>query len=211
KLPAKLTTKTDKYPTAAIRVSRQTIDGDVGDLSAPQAARSAPAIEGPPPATVTAEELAKGVWFLAGQSHHSVLAEFGDHLVLIEAPQNDTRALAVIAKARELRPGKPITQVVNTHHHFDHSGGVRAAVSEGLAVLTHAQNVAFYKDAMTRAHTIVPDALAKNPKPLTIEGVDDEKTLQDSAMTMPLYHIEGSPHGDTLLMAYFPKQKLLVE
>jgi glyoxylase-like metal-dependent hydrolase (beta-lactamase superfamily II) len=140
-----------------------------------------------------------------------VLAEFGDHLVLIEAPQNDTRSLAVIAKARELRPGKPLTQVVNTHHHFDHSGGLRAAVSEGLAVITQSANVAFYKDAMTRSHTIVPDALAKNPKPLTIEGVDEEKTLQDSAMTINLYRIDGSPHADTLLMAYFPKQRLLVE
>jgi len=211
KLPARLTTKTDKYQTADIRVARQAVDGDAGNLAAPQAAASAAAVAGPPPATVTAEEIAKGIWFLAGQSHHSVLAEFGDHLVLIEAPQNDTRALAVIAKARELRPGKPITQAVNTHHHFDHSGGLRAAVSEGLAVLTQAQNVAFYKDAMTRAHTIVPDALAKNPKPLTIEGVDEEKTLQDSAMTMTLYHIAGNPHADTLLMAYFPKQKLLVE
>ena len=53
---------------------------------------------------VTAEELAPGVWFLAGQSHHSVVVEFADHLTLIEAPQNDTRTLAVIAKARELRP-----------------------------------------------------------------------------------------------------------
>jgi glyoxylase-like metal-dependent hydrolase (beta-lactamase superfamily II) len=211
KLPARLTTRTDKYTTADIRASKQTVDGETGDLAAPQAAASAPAITAPPPATVTAEELAKGVWFLAGQTHHSVLAEFGDHLVLIEAPQNDTRALAVIAKARELRPGKPLTHVVNTHHHFDHSGGLRAAVSEGLAVITQSANVAFYKDAMTRSHTIVPDALAKNAKPLTVEGVDEEKTLQDSAMTINLYHIAGSPHADTLLMAYFPKQRLLVE
>jgi len=211
KLPSHLATKTDKYPTVDIRAAKQAVDGDGGDLAAPPAAASAPVPPAQAPATVTAEEIAKGIWFLAGQSHHSVLAEFGDHLVLIEAPQNDTRALAVIAKARELRPGKPITQVVNTHHHFDHSGGLRAAVSEGLAVITQTQNVAFYKDAMTRAHTIGPDALAKNPKTLTVEGVDEEKTLQDSAMTIALYHIAGSPHADTLLMAYFPKQKVLVE
>jgi len=211
KLPAHLTTKTDKYLTADIRATRQTIDGNAGDLSAPAAAASAPAIAGPPPATVTAEELAKGVWFLAGQSHHSVLVEFGDHLMLIEAPQNDTRALAVIAKAKELRPGKPLTQVVNTHHHFDHSGGLRAAVSEGLAIITHKLNTAFYQDAMARAHTIVPDALAKNPKPAKIEPVDEESTLQDATMTVNLYHIARSPHADTLLMAYLPKQRILVE
>ena len=211
KLPAHLTTKTDKYTTADIRATRQSVDAEAGDVSAPQTAASAAPATGPAPVTVTADEIAKGIWFLAGQSHHSVLVEFGDHLVLIETPQNDARALAVIAKAKELRPGKPLTTVVNTHHHFDHSGGLRAAVSEGLSVITQTQNVAFYKDAMTRAHTLVPDALARNPKPLTIEAVDDEKTLQDSAMTLTLYHITGSPHGDTLLMAYFPKQKVLVE
>jgi glyoxylase-like metal-dependent hydrolase (beta-lactamase superfamily II) len=211
KLPARMTTKTDKYTTADIRVTKQAVDGDVGDLTAPAAAASAPAVTGPPPATVTAEELANGVWLLAGQSHHSVLVEFNDHLTLVEAPQNDTRTLAVIAKARELRPGKPLTQVVNTHHHFDHSGGIRAAVSEGLAVVTHAANAAFYQDLVGRAHTIAPDALAKNQKPLTIQTVDDHLDLTDGTRTMVVYPIRGNPHADTLVMAYLPKERILIE
>jgi glyoxylase-like metal-dependent hydrolase (beta-lactamase superfamily II) len=211
KLPAHLTTKTDKYTTADIRVAKQTIDGDAGDLAAPAAATSAAPVAGPPPAVVTAEEIAKGVWFLAGQSHHSVLVEFGDHLTLMEAPQNDTRALAVMAKAKELRPNKPLTQVVNTHHHFDHSGGIRAAVSAGLTVITQKANAAFYQDAISRSHSIVPDALAKSARPLKIETVDEEMVLKDRAMTVKLYRIAGSPHADTLLMAYFPKERLLVE
>ena len=211
KLPSHLTTKTDKFTTADIRVMKQSIDTDAGNLAAPAAAASAAAIAGPPPANVTAEELASGIWFLAGQSHHSVLVEFADHLTLIEAPQNDTRALAVIAKARELRPNKPLTQVVSTHHHFDHSGGVRAAVSEGLTVITHKANASFYQDAVSRAHTLAPDALAKNSKPIKIETVDDVMHLKDATMAVDLYPIAGSPHADTLLMAYFPKQRLLVE
>jgi glyoxylase-like metal-dependent hydrolase (beta-lactamase superfamily II) len=211
KLPKHFTAKTDKYRTSELRVTNQTIDGDTGDLAAPAAAASAPAIAGPPPAVVTAEEIAKGIWFLAGQSHHSVLVEFADHLTLIEAPQNDTRALAVIAKARTLRPGKPLTEVVNTHHHFDHSGGIRAAVSEGLTVITHKANAAFFQDAAARPHLIVADALAKAPKPLTVVTVDEELELKDRAMTMKLYHVAGNPHADTLLMAYFPRERILVE
>ena len=211
KLPARLTTRTDKYTTAEIKATKQTVDADAGDLAAPAAAASAPAVAGPPPANVTVQEVAPGIWFLAGQSHNSVVAEFADHLMLIEAPQNDVRTLAVIAKARELRPGKPLTHVIDSHHHFDHSGGIRAAVSEGLAVTTHKANVPFYQEAIGRAHTLAPDALAKNPKPLKIEPVEDTMVIKDATRTVQVFHIEGSPHGDTLLMTYFPKERILVE
>src|SRR3984893_116132 len=211
KLPARLTTKTNTYTTADLRLTKQTVDGEARDLGAPAAAASAAPFSGTTPARVSVEEVAKGVWFLAGQSHHSVLVEFGDHLALIEAPQSDTRTLAVIAKARELRPTKPLTQVINTHHHFDHSGGIRAAVSEGLTVITHRANAAFYREAVGHAHSIVPDALARTPRPLKIETVDDEMVLKDKTMTVNLYHIVGSAHADTLLMAYFPRERLLVE
>jgi glyoxylase-like metal-dependent hydrolase (beta-lactamase superfamily II) len=209
-LATRLTTKVDDFTTAEIRVAKQMVDADAGDLTAPADAAKAPAITGPPPATVAVEELARGIWYLAGGSHHSVLVEFGDHLTLIETPLNDTRALAVIAKARELRPGKPLTQVINSHHHFDHSGGIRAAISEGLTVITHEGNVALFKEVAARPHTIVPDALQKNPKPLMIEAVSGERVLSDGTMTVNLYPLSG-PHSETMLIAYFPRERLLVE
>jgi len=211
KLPARLTTTIDRVMATDLHLTSQAVDGDAGDLAAPAAAAAAAAISAPPPATVTVQELAKGVWFLAGQSHHSVLLEFADHLTLVEAPQNDTRTLAVIAKARELVPGKPLTTVIVTHHHFDHSGGVRAAVSEGLTVIAHKSSAPFYSSAITRAHTIVPDALSRTPKPLTMQAVDDSLELKDAAMTVDVYHVEGSEHADTMLIAYLPKDRILIE
>jgi glyoxylase-like metal-dependent hydrolase (beta-lactamase superfamily II) len=211
KLPARLATKMDKWDTVEIRAARQTVDGDTGDLAAPAAASAAAPVEGPPPANVTAEPLAKGIWLLAGQSHHSVLVEFSDQAMLIEAPQHDTRSLAVIARAKEVVPNKPLTKLVTTHHHFDHTGGLRAAIAEGLTIVTHKAGAAYYRETAGRAHTIVPDALAKTPKPVSIETVDDELIVRDGAMTMNLYHVAGSPHADTILMAYFPRERLLVE
>jgi len=211
KLPSRLTTKTDKFTTVEIQASKQTVDGDAGDLTAPAAAASAAPVTGPPPANVTVQEAAPGIWFLAGQSHNSVVVEFTDHLMLIEAPQNEVRTLAVIAKARELRPNKPLTHVIDSHHHFDHSGGIRAAVSEGLAVTTHKANAAYYQDSIARAHTLVPDALSKNPKPLKLEPVDDSMVIKDDKRTVQVFHIAGNPHADTLLMTYFPKERILVE
>lgn len=209
-LPAELTTKTDDFTTQEVKVSTQAVDGDTGDLAAPAAAASAPAITGPAPVTVAEQVLASGIWYLAGGSHHSVLVEFADHLMLIETPQNDARALAVIAKARELVPGKPLTQLVNSHHHFDHSGGVRAAISEGLTVITHQGNVAFFEEMAKRPHTIAPDALAKNTKPLTVEGVTQERVITDGTMTVNLYAVTGA-HSESMLIAYFPRQRILVE
>jgi glyoxylase-like metal-dependent hydrolase (beta-lactamase superfamily II) len=211
KLPARLTTKMDKWTTAEIRVTSQEVDGDTGDLAAPASAASAEAMDGPPPANVTAEPLARGIWLLGGQSHHSVLVEFADQAIVIEAPQHETRTRAVLAKAKEVVPNKPLTRLVTTHHHFDHTGGLRAAIAEGLTIVTHESSAAHYREAAERAHTIAPDALAKNPKPVALETFGDEHVIRDASMTMNLYHIGGSPHAETLLMAYFPRERLLVE
>jgi glyoxylase-like metal-dependent hydrolase (beta-lactamase superfamily II) len=207
-LPTRLTTKTDDVTTVEVRVTAQAVDTDAGDLAAPPAAASA-ALPTPQAPVVAVEEVSPGFWLLAGGSHHSALIEFSDRLVLIDAPQNDARALAVIAKARELRPGKPLTHVVNSHHHFDHSGGIRAAVAEGLTVITHQGNAAFIDEVVKRPHVRVPDALSKNPKPLTLETVADEKVLTDGTRTVQLLSAP-SEHSETMLMAYLPKERALV-
>jgi glyoxylase-like metal-dependent hydrolase (beta-lactamase superfamily II) len=161
---------------------------------------------------VTAEVVSPGVWYLAGQSHHSVLVEFGDYLALIEAPQNDLRTSAVLAKVKELKPDKPLRFVINTHHHFDHSGGIRRAIAEeGVTLITHESNKGFYEDIAQRPHTIMTDELSKSPKAPTVEGVTDKYVLMDSTRTIEIYPITGSPHAETLLMVYFPRERLIVE
>jgi len=139
--------------------------------------------------------------------------EFSDHLTLVEAP-SEARTLAVIAKARELRPNKPLTTLVVTHHHGDHTGGVRAAVSEGVTTIVAQEGIiAFLQEILRRPHTIAPDALARKPqpKPVSFVKVDDEFVVKDSTMAINLYHVLDSAHADTNLLVYFPAARVLTD
>jgi glyoxylase-like metal-dependent hydrolase (beta-lactamase superfamily II) len=209
RLPAVLSGKIDDFTLWEMRADDQTVDAEVGDLTAPAAIAAKPVTPAAP--NVTAASVGKGIWLLAGGGHHSVLVEFSDHLMLIEAPQSEARTLAVIAKAKETVPNKPLTQLVTSHHHFDHTAGMRAAIAEGMNVITQAGNAAWVENMAKRPHTIQPDALQKNPTRLVVETVDDEKTYQDAAMQVVLYHVAGNPHSDTMLMAYFPRDRVIVE
>ena len=209
RLPAHFTMMVDDFTTAVVHANRQTIDTDVGDLAAPAAvAGTRPQ---PPPINVTAESVGKGVWLMGGGSHHSALIEFSDHLMLVDAPQSEARTLAVIAKAKETVPNKPLTQLVTTHHHFDHTAGLRAAIAEGMDVITHAGNKEWVERIAGRPHTIQPDTLAGKPTRLVVETVDDQREIKDQTQAVQVYHVAGNPHSDTMLMVYVPRDRILIE
>jgi glyoxylase-like metal-dependent hydrolase (beta-lactamase superfamily II) len=210
KLPMHIVQRVDgRWPLSDIRLTSARIDADVGDLAAPPNVRAAPLPT--PTINIVVDSIAPGVWYLTGQTHHSVAIEMEDHLLLVEAPQSDARTLAVIARARELRPGKPVRAVINTHHHFDHAGGVRAAMSEGLTIITHAGNAAFYRDLARRRFQIAEDALSRQPRAPRIEPVATRHVIADSTRRVELHHIRGNPHAATLLMVYLPADRLLIQ
>ena len=132
-LPMSFNTVSDFRNTVMLRlhVDRYELDIAIDDLAASAEVRAAAAPV--PKYTVEAQPVARGVWLLAGNNGaNSVLLEFADHLTLFELPTNRAWGEAVIATARRTVPGKPLTQVIISHHHFDHTGGLRVAVAEGL-------------------------------------------------------------------------------
>ena len=141
----------------------------------------------------------------------SVLLEFSDHVVIIEGPQNDERTEATIAAVKQLLPSKPIRYVVNTHQHFDHSGGIRAYVAAGIPIVTHEKNKSYWERILGNPFTLEPDRLARASRSPTIETVGEKRVLSDSSMALELHHLQGNLHDETLLVAYLPKQKLLVQ
>jgi glyoxylase-like metal-dependent hydrolase (beta-lactamase superfamily II) len=165
----------------------------------------------PPAVKVESTKLADGVWYLMGGTHHSVVVEFRDYAAVIEGPLNEERSSAVIAETHKLVPNKPIRYLINTHNHFDHLGGVRTFVAEGATIVTPASNVTYYEKNFAAPHTINPDKLSKSNKKATIEGVTDKKVITDGNQTLELYVQPIAGHNDAMVLAYLPKDKLLVE
>jgi len=130
----------------------------VTQIPVPDIVRAAAA----PPVKVESRRLAEGVWLLGGGTHNSVLVEFKDFVAIVEAPQNEARSLAVIEETNRLVPNKPIRYVVNTHHHFDHAGGLRTYLSQGTTVITHESNKPYYLDIMfyPAPRELQPDRMA---------------------------------------------------
>ena len=208
KMPTRITTAVDdSRPGSSVSPGRPSMGTSA--IWRPQAAAASPAAADH--RRPTSPERGAVIWLLAGQSHHSVLLEMQDHLLLVDAPQSEARTLAVLAKVRELKPDKPLRAVITTHHHFDHTAGIRAAIAAGLSIVTHTGNKAFFEAMGRRPHTIVPDTLARSPKEVSVTTVDDELILNDGPAPVAIYHVAGNPHSDTMLMVHIPSERVLIE
>jgi len=185
---------------------------------APAAGRGGPGGGGPgggaPPAmTVTSEKLGEGVYRLTTGpgSYDSIIVDFKDYIMMLEAGQPEARALAYIAETKKLIPNKPIRYVMNTHPHSDHTGGLPALVAEGATIITQKNNEAFFDKALNTPRTLLTDTLAKSPKKAKIEAVAEKKVYSDGTHIVELYHVSPVPHTNGMLIAFLPKEKVLLQ
>jgi glyoxylase-like metal-dependent hydrolase (beta-lactamase superfamily II) len=163
------------------------------------------------PAAPTSEKLAEGVFRING-AYNALAIEFADHVVLFEpGPQNEARALSIIAETKKVIPNKPIRYGVISHHHFDHTSGLPAVVAEGITIVTPEVNRAFLMNALSAPRTLAPDSQSKSGKKPVVEGFKgDKRVFQDGTRTFELYVVQGLPHADGNVIGYLPKEKILV-
>jgi glyoxylase-like metal-dependent hydrolase (beta-lactamase superfamily II) len=156
----------------------------------------------------TAVKVADGVWNIPG-SANCVAIEMADHIVVVEAPLTNDYATAVFDAVKRAIPNKPIRYVINTHHHIDHTGGLRAAIAEGATIVTSSLNRRIFQSYFINPHKLAPNELAG--KKITVRFLDDKLVLGDGARIIELYPVYGNRHADDLVMIYLPKEKILIE
>jgi glyoxylase-like metal-dependent hydrolase (beta-lactamase superfamily II) len=186
---------TEVKPNVAVSLN---VPENVGQAAAPTAKPS-----------VNVQKLADGVWYMTSAGVSSWAVEFKDYVVAVEGPNGEARSLAVNEEIQKRIPNKPIKSVVNTHAHYDHAGGLRTYVAQGITVISHERNKPFFETVWARPRTIAPDMLSQNPKPPVFETVQEKKVITDGTRTLELYHLQNSGHNVATLIAYLPKESLL--
>jgi glyoxylase-like metal-dependent hydrolase (beta-lactamase superfamily II) len=205
--PSRIVQSQDGFPALDITVSAVTAN-PMFDAPVPENVRNAPP---PAPQMVASQKMAEGVYYLTGGSHHSLAVEMKDHIVIVDLPLGEARATAVVAKAKELIPNKPVRFVVTSHHHWDHLGGIRTAMDEGATIVTHQSNKAFLERVAKTPHTLVPDKQASSKKPVKIQAVGDKGVLTDGTRTIELHRLQNYEHTGDMMVIYLPKEKILAE
>jgi glyoxylase-like metal-dependent hydrolase (beta-lactamase superfamily II) len=203
KFPGKIIQYQDGLPSLDVTVTAVRANPPL-DIEVPSNVRNEPV-------TVKSDKVADGVWFIGGGSHNSVLIEMKDYLIVVEGPLGDLRSAAVIGEAKKLVPNKPIKYLVNTHHHIDHSGGVRAYAADGVTIVTHELSRPYFEKGLANSWSLSPDRLAQSKKKPIFQTMGDNMVLTDGTRSVELYQVVGNGHHDGLLMGYLRKEKLLIE
>ena len=205
KFPGKIVQRQGGFPVLDVTVSDVQVN-PAASLDVPEAARQ----PGPPVGRVEVVKVADGVWLLvASVGPNSLAVEFRDYVAVVEAPFSEERSVAVIAETKKLVPTKPIRYLINTHHHFDHSSGIRPFVADGVTIITHRINTDFYNRILRLPRTLSPDRLSANPRAAKFETLTDKYVLSDGGRSLELHRLEGNTHNPGLLLVYLPKERLL--
>lgn len=152
---------------------------------------------------ITPRAIAEGVWQLQGGSHHSLLIEQADGLVLVDAPLYDDRGAALASYIARAIPGKSIKYVVASHFHEDHVSGIRDVLGRNpdAALVVYESSASAWREILDAPSTLKPDALAQNPRRVTISSVTAQGAeLPDAEHPVVLQHITTDHASDMLLV-----------
>jgi glyoxylase-like metal-dependent hydrolase (beta-lactamase superfamily II) len=164
-----------------------------------------------PADTIVPRAVAPGSTLIQGIANNSMIVEQANGIVVVEAALNEARAEALIAYIRRTYPGKPIRFATVSHHHADHSGGVRPFAALGAAVIVHQAAAPLFQDIIgNRSSQLLRDRLDCSNITATIRTVPDggQVTLTDSVRPVVIVP-EKTTHATTTILVWVPNEGVL--
>src|SRR5262249_1822831 len=140
------------------------------------------------------QDVAPGVSHVQGGTHNNMVVEMRDHLVVFDAPVNDAQSRWVLDAAKAKYPGKPVRYLVLTHHHMDHTGGMRGFLVEGATLVVGQGTAAHYRKVLASPWTRNPDLAARDLSGVQIIEVADKWVDNDGSRQATAILID-SPHS----------------
>jgi glyoxylase-like metal-dependent hydrolase (beta-lactamase superfamily II) len=153
-------------------------------------------------------QLAPGVFHVTGGSHHALIVEMKDQLVVFDAPVSDWHSTWVLAAAHNKWPAKPVKYLVLTHHHMDHAGGVRAYAAEGATIVVGKGNAEHFRRVLAAPFTRNPDLPARDLTKATIVEVPAKWSVTDGTREVQAFVLDDNPHAAGLMIGYVADARL---
>ena len=211
KLPRQIDITANDRPVQQITVHAAEVNAALADslFTAPAdvALKSSRTVMPPEAIALTLTDLTNGTWHLSGGNYNSLVVEQPAGLIVVEAPVSSARMRAVFDTLASRFPAKPVRLVVATHHHYDHSGGVREVLARNVPLIVHERNGTFFVSVGKMKKSIAPDRLSSGGR-FAVQTLRDTMTIGTGAgrvqlFAMPSVHVAG------LLAAYVPASQVL--
>lgn len=142
------------------------------------------------------------------QSHYTFAFKVDGGLLLYDSPINDRRSETVLSKIRSDFSTAPIKYVVNSHNHFDHTGGVRGNLVEDSDLIVGAGSKPFMDEVLQRPSTVLPNPIEGIN--INVIGLADNMTIGTGDEQIELYTISTHHAEDEdFVVLYKPSTKTI--